>query len=339
MQHSALHPLLLDAACDPVWNPGFAAKFFTEETRDYILRGLCRNGSFLGQKEQADGFRYAVSVDGFGAAFRSFQVLSSGMTPLLPSDNQFEEHFYGLLKPWYHFVPTETWRLHEAVEYLRRHDAAARRIALRAMQFAKRNLRLRPTLLFPLGTRLLGTFFLVVTAFVAARRLFSAGPDNVDLPDHNVDEPYYTYLEDGSILLTLQNGKTMRIEVRGKDEQEDTAKAYRHCDAKSGVPEALPFYSLRTAPSLVWNATFEDWLSSNGTVPIRLSWTSTEPEFVGLPGKLLADKLHYFNIRAPGVFTAYLKSETSIVPVFLRPRASEAERLYLSAKTTSRTWV
>ena len=132
------HPELIDAVCGPRQLEHLA----------FLNRRYCRNNSAISMREQADRFRFALSVDGFGAAFRTFKVLSSGVTPMLPQDSQFVEHFYGRLIPWYEYVPTSTWALAAAVRFLREHDALARHIALNALRFAKRNLLLQPTLCY-----------------------------------------------------------------------------------------------------------------------------------------------------------------------------------------------
>ncbi|KAI9018275.1 glycosyl transferase family 90-domain-containing protein [Hyaloraphidium curvatum] len=147
LHQGSTYPDLVDASCD-LADPGMAVDIFSDEMKQHILHKYCRNSSFISLEDQANRFRYAVNVDGFAAAFRFFMVLSSGMTPMLPSDNVYREHYYALLKPWVHFVPSASWRLHEAVSFLRRRDGLARRIALRAMRFAARNLTLRPTLCY-----------------------------------------------------------------------------------------------------------------------------------------------------------------------------------------------
>ncbi|KAI9018329.1 hypothetical protein DFJ74DRAFT_708542 [Hyaloraphidium curvatum] len=149
VRQGALYPDLIDAACD--WNsPGLPARGFTPEMRANILDKYCKNGTFLSMQDAANRYRFQVSTDGFGAAFRTFAVLSSGAVPMLPRDGAFSEHYYPLLKPWVHYVPTESFRLHEAVSFLRLHDGLARRIAKAALAFSLSNLTLKGTFCYVL---------------------------------------------------------------------------------------------------------------------------------------------------------------------------------------------
>ncbi|KAI9010176.1 hypothetical protein DFJ74DRAFT_772533 [Hyaloraphidium curvatum] len=105
--------------------------------------------------------------------------------------------------------------------------------------------------------------------------------------------------------------------------------------APSGGESAL--LSVGTAPALVWHRTFGDWNSSAGAVAMTLRWAEGTPD-PAIPGVLRADAVHYLRIRAAGVFSAQLRSDTAVVPVYIRPLEAEAERVYLAGSAPLVTW-
>lgn len=145
IMHGEKHPDLLDAKCT-LRSKNFV--YHCPESHREILQKYCNDSNKLAWEDQIDRFKYMVSVDGYGAAFRVWRMLASGTTPMLPSNNVFVEHYYELLKPWVHFVPSPTWHIADAVLYLRENDALAKRMALNSLRFAYRNLSLRATLCY-----------------------------------------------------------------------------------------------------------------------------------------------------------------------------------------------
>ena len=143
---AAKRPDLIDAIC---WNK-FSQTWNYESWDKAIYAKYCVNTTFLTMKDQDNKHRYVLNGDGIGAAFRVFKIMSSGMVPIFPVDNNYEEHFYPLLRPWRDYVPMGTWDLAKTVEFLRSNDAFARHIALNAMKFASRNLLLKPTMCYSL---------------------------------------------------------------------------------------------------------------------------------------------------------------------------------------------
>lgn len=150
--HSTLHPNELDAKCTPR-HATFV--FGYPEWRESITAKYCVKEK-IPWEDQVDRFKYMVSVDGYGAAFRVWRIFASGVVPMLPSNNVYLEHYYGLLRPWVDYVPAPTWSLAESIQWLRENDHAAHRIALNALRFSKRNHSLKATLcyLLQLWTRL-----------------------------------------------------------------------------------------------------------------------------------------------------------------------------------------
>lgn len=140
--HGRKHPDLVDAECTP---RGRYFNYTFPEWDTEVQQRYCQWNHSLSWNDQIDRYKYMVSVDSFGAAFRVWRLLASGLTPMLPSDNTFLEHYYSLLEPWVHYVPSATWELDRGVRTLQNDDHLAKRIALNALRFARRNLSLRAT--------------------------------------------------------------------------------------------------------------------------------------------------------------------------------------------------
>lgn len=185
--------------------------------------------------------------------------------------------------------------------------------------------------------RLAGAVLLAVAAVTILRVVWTAA-------NGGCDNFSYTLLDNAHLLLTFPGGKTTVITLSRKDDGANGTQAVA-TDCPRIVPnaaEAMPFYSLRSAPSLVWKSGFEEWNASAGAKRMQLAWqgSTAEAKPKGLPSKLMLDKVHYIQIRAKGVFSAYLKGESSIIPVFIRPAESEARRVYgaRSAEPVSMEW-
>ena len=87
-------------------------------------------------------FKLSILPDGNGApASRSGGFFASGFA-VLKHESGFVEFFYPLLRPWAHYVPllANLSDLGEKIEWARRHDAAAERIANASRAFAERHL-------------------------------------------------------------------------------------------------------------------------------------------------------------------------------------------------------
>lgn len=86
-------------------------------------------------------YKYQINIDGTVAAYR-FPYLLAGDSLVLKQDSDYYEHFYGQLQPMVHYVPfkPDLSDLVEKLEWARKNDAKARKIAQNARQFVNDNL-------------------------------------------------------------------------------------------------------------------------------------------------------------------------------------------------------
>lgn len=100
--------------------------------------------------EQAARFRYVVNVEGNGGwADRLRQLLLSGMV-VLQQDMPAREWFEPLLRPWEHYVPVSSTlhNLSAAVDWVRAHDAKARRMQAAAASVLEEVLSVRAMVMY-----------------------------------------------------------------------------------------------------------------------------------------------------------------------------------------------
>lgn len=153
------------------------------------------------------------------------------------------------------------------------------------------------------------------------------------------------------IIVKPQPGRTTVVEVtvadakelerRQRDAEEARLRTMR--EARLQIEPSRIRAELEKAPTLVWKSTFEEWNKSNGEVAMALQWdvapgSRTNTPYA-LPDVLVHDQVYFFNIKARGVFNAVLRSETAILPVYLRPNEEEASRVYLENAAEPVSWI
>lgn len=82
-----------------------------------------------------------MNIDGTVAAYR-FPYLLAGNALVFKQDSPFYEHFYKELKPMHHYVPVnrDLSNLVEKIQWAKKNDEVARKIAKQAQQFTNENL-------------------------------------------------------------------------------------------------------------------------------------------------------------------------------------------------------
>ncbi|OCT95405.1 protein O-glucosyltransferase 2 [Xenopus laevis] len=86
-------------------------------------------------------YKYQILIDGTVAAYR-MPYLLAGNSVILKQDSLYYEHFYNELQPWKHYVPfkRDLSDLLEKIQWVKDHDAKAKRIAEAGREFARNNL-------------------------------------------------------------------------------------------------------------------------------------------------------------------------------------------------------
>lgn len=86
-------------------------------------------------------YKYQILIDGTVAAYR-MPYLLVGNSVILKQDSIYYEHFYNELQPWKHYVPfkKDLSDLLEKIQWVKDHDAEAKKIAEAGQEFARNNL-------------------------------------------------------------------------------------------------------------------------------------------------------------------------------------------------------
>lgn len=146
------HPDLIDAH--------FTYPYWLDNTMKMIFERYDLFREYVGQAAGM-GYKYQIAVDGntFASSFW-WQLVSNCV--VLKGDSDYVEWFYKGVKPWVHYVPynQDCSDLEEKFQWLKTHDAEARKIAEQATTFAINNLQTEDMMLY---------FY---TAFKAYSKLF-----------------------------------------------------------------------------------------------------------------------------------------------------------------------
>ncbi|XP_068121358.1 protein O-glucosyltransferase 2 [Hyperolius riggenbachi] len=86
-------------------------------------------------------YKYQILIDGTVAAYR-MPYLLAGNSVILKQESIYYEHFYNQLQPWKHYIPfkRDLSDLLEKIQWVKDHDAEAKKIALMGQEFARNNL-------------------------------------------------------------------------------------------------------------------------------------------------------------------------------------------------------
>jgi hypothetical protein len=149
------------------------------------------------------------------------------------------------------------------------------------------------------------------------------------------------------IIVTPPPGKTTVVEVHVEENRKDVADRIREAqeqellnarEARLSAEGVRVRAELEKAPTLLWDRTFDEWNRAEGRVPMSLKWDQSPGSTVGFPNVLKTDKVYFFNIKAPGVFSAMLQGKRTIIPIYGRPNEEEAERVYLAGAPDPVSW-
>lgn len=126
---------------------GIPKRFKKVEWEKYVLRNptfgdLAREGIRYAKRmtqEEQNGFRYQIYVEGNVAAYRLGKMLGTGSV-ILKVASKYTLWLDEFLRPWDHYVPVraDLSNLVERIEWLRKDEARARRIAENALEVYRR---------------------------------------------------------------------------------------------------------------------------------------------------------------------------------------------------------
>jgi hypothetical protein len=149
------------------------------------------------------------------------------------------------------------------------------------------------------------------------------------------------------ILMKEEQGKTAAVEVNVEEDRKVVADRIRAeeeqellnaREARLSAEGVRIRAELEKAPTLLWERTFDEWNRTEGKVAMSLKWDQSPGSTVGFPNVLKTDKVYFFTIKGPGVFSAMLRGKRTIIPVYGRPHEAEAERVYLAGAPEPVSW-